>query len=369
MRKYSIFLVIAICTMIMTACSEDYEGNEPSDVVEVSLSDDGLYHEGLCFRIPNTAEAEVMKADPKYFESIGFCQIPSEIKYNNICYRVTRIADGAFKGCKGLNTISIPTSVLGIGNYAFQDCAGLNMITIPNSVKNIGGGAFYDCTALSYVSIPSSVTNIGSSAFAGCESLTLIEVQDGNTVYDSRSQCNGVIETATNTLICGSKYTVIPSSVTSIGDGAFEGIHSLTSMSIPSSVTRIGATAFYGCTNLTSMTLPESVTSIGDGAFLGCTSMSTIELPNSLTSIGATAFYRCSALRSITIPRATSHIGDGSFDGCSSLKEFHVKHTTPPTFGYLGIAYNDCILYVPDGSKAKYEQQEPWNRFKGILEE
>ena len=184
---------------------------------------------------------------------------------------VTTIGNYAFSGCSGLTSVTIPNSVTTIGGSAFNGCSGLTSVTIPNSVTSIGSYAFYGCSDLSSVTIPNSVTTIGNSAFSGCIGLESIVVDSGNTVYDSRNNCNAIIETATNTLLLGCERTNIPNSVSSIGDNAFS-----------------------GCSGLTSITIPNSVTSIGFRAFADCYSM--ITLPNNVTYIGTDAFYQCTSL-------------------------------------------------------------------------
>ena len=183
-------------------------------------------------------------------------------------------------------------------------------ITIPASVEynsvtytvtSIGSGAFSDCSSLTSVTIGNSVTSIGMGAFSGCSGLTSISVAMGNTVYDSRNNCNAIIETATNTLMSGCQKTIIHNSVTSIGYGAFSGCTGLTSITIPNSVTCIRDYAFYNCSSLTAITIPNSVTSIGYGAFSGCTGLTSITIPNSVTSIGESAFSGCVKLTSVTI--------------------------------------------------------------------
>ena len=187
------------------------------------------------------------------------------------------------------------------------------------SVTSIGDYAFRGCSGLTSVTIPNSVTSIGESAFSGCSGLTSMAVASGNTKYDSRDNCNAIIETATNTLILGCQSTIIPNSVTIIGDYAFKGCSGLTSVTIPNSVTSIGQSAFSHCSGLTSVTIPNSVESIGQSAFWGCSGLTSVTIGNSVTSIGNGAFDDCSGLTSVTIPESVTRIGSGIFSDCTSL--------------------------------------------------
>ena len=166
----------------------------------------------------------------------------------------------------------------------------ISTVVISDGVTTIGAWAFYGCSGLTAVTIPNSVTNIGDNAFSYCSGLISIEVESGNTKYDSRNNCNAIIETASNTLIAGCKNTIIPKSVTSIGDWAFEECSGLTSVEIPNSVTSIGEYAFRYCTGLTSVTIPNSVTSIGDEAFRFC-DLTTLTVYAPSCSLGTYALH------------------------------------------------------------------------------
>ena len=293
---------------------------------------------------------------------------------------VTEIGKSAFYNCSGLTSVTIGNSVTSIEESAFAGCSNLTSVTIPNSVTSIGSNAFSGCSNLTSVSIGNSVTSIGSNAFSGCSGLTSISVESGNTKYDSRDNCNAIIETASNTLIKGGNNTVIPNSVKTIGNSAFYGSTGLTSIEIPNSVTSIRDGAFYGCTGLTSISV-ESGNTIYDSRdncnaiietasntlITGCKNTT---IPNSVTAIGYSAFYGCTGLTSLTIPNSVTSIGNSAFYGCSSLTDVICEATSVPKSNvrrlFDGVPLSIATLYVPAAALSDYKAAYYWRDFGTI---
>ena len=319
-----------------------------------------------------------------------------------------------FTCMRGTMTSLVDVDLSGITNTSgvdFNNKENLVRVILPINLTSIEDGAFAYCSSLTSITIPNSVTSIGDRAFAGCTSLTFIVVNNGNTTYNSRENCNAIIETSTNTLIAGCRNTIIPNSVTSIGDYAFYYYSSLSSITIPNSVTSIGDSAFYRCFGLTAVTIGNSVTSIGNSAFYYCESLTYVTIPNSVTSIGDDAFCGCSNLDSIIIGNGVTSIGDYAFNYCKSLYFVTIPNSvksigdyafwnceylhsvtigngvknigynafhgctldtvtclamTPPALDWSFYDYDNSILLVPCEALSDYWKHEEWGLFINI---
>ena len=258
------------------------------------------------------------RADFKSLERLCYISF-SSLESNPLYYTNNLYING-----QEMKAVTIPESVKSIGNYAFAGCSGLESIEIPSSVTSINSYAFRDCSGLTSIEIPSSVTSISSTAFYGCIGLTSIRVAEENPKYDSRNNCNAIIEASTNTLRVGINNTIIPESVTSIGDYAFYG-SGLTSIEIPSTVISIGRYSFSDCKSLTSIEIPSSITSITSYAFMS-SGLISITLPQSLLIIDGGAFEDCINLTSINIPDGVTSFPYqyNPFKGCNSLKSITI---------------------------------------------
>ncbi|MBR4147506.1 MAG: leucine-rich repeat domain-containing protein [Bacteroidales bacterium] len=328
----------------------------------------------LNYRVNDDGVSVTVTGHVNGYDATGDLTIPASVSYEGHDYVVNTIGNTAFMYCFYLTSLNMPNSITTIEEGAFSYCSGFtgdlvipnSVVTIEpsafftcysfdgdlvigNSVTVIGDYAFDDCNGMHGVlNIPSNVTSIGLDAFRYCE-FSGITVDPANPVFDSRDNCNAIIVTSTNKLLTGCINTVIPSTVTSIGENAFCGLSGLTSIDIPNSITSIGAGAFSFCFGLT-----------GD-----------LTIPNSVTTIGAGAFFQCSGLNgTLTIGESVTFIGDYAFRQCSNFTGAVSLATTPPELGnepgwncvvfeYFGYP----ILTVPYGCASAYQNSNWYDPF------
>ena len=273
--------------------------------------------------------------------------------------KITAVSDyywhlGAFAWCYDLTSVTLGENVEIIGNYSFEGCYALSSVNIPHSVRTIGYQAFWNCEALATLTIPSNVESIGDMAFEHCSGLTSIVVEEGNKNYDSRDNCNALIETSTNTLLLGSNNSFVPNTVKNIANDAFFGCRGLTSLTIPKSVVTIGPHAFTWCSGLNSIIveegnptydsrdncnaliktandslisgsnntiIPHGVKKIAPYAFTGRSGMTSLTIPSSITSIGELAFASCSGPNLLSIMIEEGNTVYDSRNNCNAIIE------------------------------------------------
>ena len=346
--------------------------------------------DGICYNlISGTADQVAVTSDSGNYS--GSVVIPSSVIYNDNTYRVTSIGFGAFLGCSGLTSVTIPESVTFTGGHVFDGCSGLTSvewnavdckivgierlfkdceknitdITFGSQVERIPDDLCYGMNKLTSVTIPSGVISIGSCAFTGCSGLTTMAFPESVDTVGT----NAFYGTSISNLLYNSKIFAymptdysgeyeIPSGIQTIAGGAFRNCRGLTSVTIPESVATVGYGAFsgcsgltsvewnavvyqdfwlvpegalfYGCENITNVTFGNQVTHIPAYLCCWCSGLTSVTFPESLTSIGEAAFAGCTGLTSVTLPESVDTIGWGAFYNCSGLTSVISLAKNPP---------------------------------------
>ena len=302
----------------------------------------------------------------------------------------------------GCRRSTIPPSVTSIAARAFQGIDSLAAIVLPDSLETIGNFAFDGCTALQSFHIPAKVRYVGYMCLSHCTGLSVLTVDPDNVVFDSREDCNAVINTANNWLVAGCAATIIPNDVERIDQKAFVGFDNIRHITLPNSITQIYQFAFQDCTGLTSIHIPASVHYIGDNPFAGCTSLDTITvdsantqfdsrsscnaiykksngqivsgcrsttIPNNTYHIAPYAFKGITGLHRIVLPKDVFSIGEEAFAGCSGVTTIISANETAPQVErntFEGINF-DVPVHIRPGSVASY--RERWSHFHNFVED
>lgn len=281
-------------------------------------------------------------------------EIPSKIGGIN----VTTIGTSAFKDNQSIENVKIPSTVTVLGNQAFQNCQSLISVEMSPEITIIGVFAFSSCTSLKSITIPAAVTIIGAYVFEKCSSLESVKFEPNSKLESIDGECTFYL--------CSSlKEIELPEGLISIGNGAFESDISLTSIRIPSSVSSIGNKAFNGCSNLKDvMFAPNSQLSyIYSNTFAGCEALENLTLPDNLIDIGNYAFYGCKSLVNLKLPDTLTAVYQSSFAYCSSLKNI----TIPKSLTYIAYCafehtYNITNIFY-DGTEKDWEKIEISNAY------
>ena len=299
---------------------EAYSFNNCTNLSNVTLSKSLKYMGGRAFgscekitqiEIPKSLDNCGNSGYASYHGPFGACSGLKKIIFEE---GTKEISNNLFRGCTGLEEISIPASVIKIERYTFADCTNLKNVYFSNGVKNVENNAFTNCTSLTKVNIPDTVDSIGNSAFSGCTNLIEVHLPDK------------LKETASDTFSGCKKLTTInfPSTLTTIGNSAFSGCESLPEAILPSGVEKIESNAFKNCKALKKAAVPDTVSSIGSSAFYGCEALTDI----TLKKIESQTFYGCIVLPSIVIPYNVTTIGDSAFVNCTKLTQITVPRNT-----------------------------------------
>lgn len=244
------------------------------------------------------------------------------------------LGDSVFEGFAGIEKISIPSSVTAIYRDAFRNCSSLKSITIPDRVSSIRECTFDGCKSLDEVNLPDSIERIYEYAFQDCTSLEAIELPAAITSIDRYAFYGS-----------GIKEIELPAALTSLGSYTFKN-SSIESINFNGASVAIPEECFAGCSSLQTVTGTTGITSIGKNAFRECSSLSTISLSGTLTSIAEYAFYKCTGFTTLTIPSSVTEIGSSAFDYCTGSQtitlDWNAGDTTERTiasdaFGYAGL--------------------------------
>lgn len=262
---------------------------------------------------------------------------------------VYTIAEEAFAHNRLLKSIELPESLVTIGDSAFKGTA-LQTVCLPSSISKYGMNLFDGCMNLEKISIPSTFNAYSIGMFGYCPNINSIEVNSANPKYDSRDNCNAIIETKMNILVLGCCETIIPNEVDIIDDCAFSHIKGLKKITIPDKITMIGNLVFESCEDLeevkwnsgapittgcfkncrklVNVSISDNVKDIQFQAFAGCKSLEEIDLSKTkITSIAGLTFMNNSSLKKILLPETISSIGFDAFNSCSSLEEINLPNS------------------------------------------
>lgn len=327
-----------------------------------------------------------------------------------------------FTACKNLHSIKLPNNVRSIGYAAFANCYSLSDIDMPQTINDIGAFAFQDCNSLIRITLPSAISKISKATFIRCSSLQNIDIPDDVTTIDSLAfmycdQLSSIsFSSKLNSINQGAfaacsklKSITLPASLTFIGEQVFGACTSLEALIIPSKVQTIGLGIVGKCTSLTSLTvdsnnpyfysktngivdkrinmlvqscktteIPTEIVGIADYGFIFVSGREEVIIPDNVKSIGYDAFQECDDLKRVTIPQTIESIAEEAFIDCDNLEHVIILNPEPVTISdnvfqiqndeYELEGFTTATLYVPYGSKVKYQAAVGWKNFKNIVE-
>ena len=417
---------------------------EEGEVQEATV--DGLNY----YYATGSKTATVIPGDYKGLESVT---IPAGINVDGVDYKVTAVAGYSFESCTniksvtidapletignnafrsvGMTSLSLPNSLISIGENSFGNCFQLTSLVIPEGVETIGERAFSESFELQRLELPSTLTKIGTNIISGCTSLSALvshmsdPIQVGehafeNVNWDNSAQTNVYTPSSATLYVpigSKSKYVAIPGWTKfamieegEVKEAVVDGLNyrcstgsktatvisgdyiSLESITIPTSitvdgieykVTAIAGKTFYNCYNTKIVTINADLESIGDNAFASCQKLTSMTIPEGVEAIGQSAFENCSQIQHLELPSTLVSIGDEAFSNCSSLNVVISRMANPIQVGEQTFMIrkwdessqstnwtpSSATLYIPVGSRSKYEAISGWTKFSKIIEE
>lgn len=302
----------------------------------------------------------------------NLCANMVNLRTLSIGRQVEQIAPYAFDGCTGLRQVTWAAAHCAdfdIYDYApfYSARDSITHITFTEAVEAIPSYLCMDMTGIRTLHLPASVHHIGSFAFRGCYNLDTITVAAGNTVYDSRNDCNALCETTTNTLLVGCNRTIIPSSIHHIGESAFRRCIWLQHIDLPPVLETIGREAFQACESLRKVTMPDGVRDIADYTFTACTALDTLICGDSLRTIGIRALAGCEALKHVYLPATIAKMDLYAFSACTSLERLEMTNPVPPNVFNTTFENTTCTFYTPCACLADYREADDWQSYRERL--
>ena len=373
----------SLTSVVVDAQNKDLDSRDNSNAI-IDSEDDELLAACSASKIPPSVKSI---GDWAFYHcnTMEEVAIPEGVEVIGIC---------AFWGCSGLKSISLPESLTEIRGEAFAGCNSLTSVFIPKNLKEIFDGAFAGCNNLTSIrvdsanpyydsrsdcngivrksdstlivacrtttfgddiraleddcfygtiihslKIPKTVVKISPYAFCGCYEIDEITVAPDHPTYISPEGSNSLLTKDGKTLVLGSRTTVIPDGVETIGEGAFWGRYPKLILRLPESVKNIEDNAFARCNSIFDVILPESVQSMGSDVFQGCANLTTVQILSPIKQIGVRTFANCPRLSFVSLPEGLEEIKYCAFDGCTSLQ--HI--TLPSSVTKIGWeAFSNC---------------------------
>ena len=386
MKKLAVIIILIACSTMAMAQAELHGPNDPNFSMKCKTGQ-YLRYTITSKESPYTVTVNGIKGD---LENVKKLEIPATVHYRNTDFEVTVINKGAFANISALTSVTIPQTVKIIKADAFKDCSALksvkiggtiehcyenaftgtaiakpiytgkNLVYYPSSMTEykINEGtetileyAFGNCKEMSSIVIPASIKKVFTTSFSNCDKLSNIVVADGNNTYDSRNNCNAIVNTAENKIVLGCSNSIIPNGIKIIGRNAFANIP-LQKIDIPNTVTTIEDSAFFKC-DLTAVTIPESITEIGASAFIKnkklavvnfnanncepmnikfpafeqCMSLTSVNFGDNVKVVPSYSFKGCTELRYATLSNSVKEIGKRAFSECKMLSYIELPNS------------------------------------------